>query len=320
MTIRHQTRRIGIAASLALAAVAGTTALSGCTTGEATTKLAAEDSPLYKLLGSTMGAGDDDAQREQMRKVEAAIAQCMKDEGFEYTPTDSAAAQSGDADSTERETEKWVAEHGYGIVEDSIDSADSSTDPNEEYMASLSETEQAAYHDALSGRQLDEEPPSGKRDPETAGCAYNAYLEVQGVGSYWEDEKFTDLFESMSDLWTKLDDAPELKAANAKWADCMADAGHGGMKKQSDAVDAIQDKHQALVENEDGSLVAEPSKKELKALQDEEIEMALADFRCATKVGYTETQRKVQFALEDKFIQAHKAELDELIDTYGDKK
>ncbi|WP_426626047.1 hypothetical protein ACPPVW_08440 [Leifsonia sp. McL0607] len=321
MTTRHQTRRIGIAASLAIAAFAGT-ALTGCTSGGTETKLTAADSPLFKLLGPLQEASSEDAMREQMRKVDTLIAQCMKDEGFQYTPTDTAGATFASDDSAERETEKWVAEHGYGISE-STTTSDTPSDPNEEYVASLSETEKAAYHQALDGRQPDEEPTEGERDPETAGCAYNAYLEVQGPANVWQDQKFASLFQDMSTLWTKADSSPEVKAADASWADCMADAGHSGMKKQQDAMDEFMDKRQKLIGDEDGSGAtgtSAPTAKELKALQKEEIELALADFRCSAKVGHTDIKRKVSFALEEKFIAAHKAELDELLDTYGDKK
>ena len=45
-------------------------------------------------------------------------------------------------------------------------------------------------------------------------------------------------------------------------------------------------------------------------MKENDIETALADFRCKESVKWTEREQKVTFAIEDQFIKDHKAELD----------
>jgi hypothetical protein len=55
----------------------------------------------------------------------------------------------------------------------------------------------------------------------------------------------------------------------------------------------------------------------LKELKEREIDMALADFRCAKDIDYNNVQLTAQFAQEEQFIEDHKAELDALIAAYS---
>jgi hypothetical protein len=103
----------------------------------------------------------------------------------------------------------------------------------------------------------------------------------------------------------------------------MADAGHSGLKKKSDAVQRASDANATLYGLNDGVVSdddKQPSSAEKKKVQDQEIALALADFRCDRKVGYTDVQLKAQFALEEKFIRDNRAKLDALVEAYGDAK
>lgn len=338
MTFPRRTGRArGLAASLALLA-ATATGLAGCAGTAAQQTLTADQSPLMKLLGPVVGATDKDATRALERTAQKLVAECMTDAGFEYIPVDRSAAVAGGYDPAEQQSEDWIAKNGYGIASTGDTTQDEAADPNAEYIASLSEPQQQAYNAALYGEvsavtpaeedgsiTIDETPS----DPATAGCMSNAYREASGkVGKLAEDKKYVDLLKSVGELSTKAEKVAEVKAAASEWAGCMADAGHSDLKQKSDAVGYVSEQLSALYESVGGGTdsadsagtPAEPSAADRKKLRDTEIKVALADFRCDKKTGYTAAQLKAQFALEDDFIADHRAELDQLIETYGNKK
>ncbi|WP_020077364.1 hypothetical protein [Cryocola sp. 340MFSha3.1] len=328
MTTHRSSRRTGgLAACIAAVAVVAT-GLSGCATASTpATELTREKSPLFAILGPLSGPTGDDGRRELERKVENLIAKCMTDQGFEYTPTDNSAAAPAEDDGESRESEDWISKNGYGITLGEKDGA--AADPNEDYVASLSDTQQAAYYEALHGSVAETEEgatnASKPFDPKTAGCWNTAYREANGgKGDFWEDKKYAQLLESMSELTTKAEKQPAVKAATATWASCMADAGFSTMKKKSDALELASQKHGDLYNATDGEVNSaesvDPSKADLAKFREWEIDIALADFRCDKKSDLTQVALKAQFELEEKFIADHREELDQLVDAYGNRK
>lgn len=316
-------RALGIAAALAIA----TAALAGCSGAAAPATLSPTDSPLFAILGPLAGFGDDKALRAKERKVEELTAKCMAKEGFEYTPSDRSAVDAT-AELADQESEDWVAKNGYGLS--LADGPTKKTDANEKYVDSLSESERNAYYEALhgvgtaaadGGTSMSTE---GTADPAKAGCAANAEREANGgKGNFWEDEKYAGLIREMSKIYETTEKKPEVAAAARKWSECMADAGHSGLKTKTDAVQRASEANATLYGLNDGAVSdddKQPSAAEKKKVKDKEIALALADLRCDKKVGYTDVQLKTQFALEERFIQDNRAKLDALVEAYGDEK
>lgn len=134
------------------------------------------ESPLGEFLGWSDANFDEDAANaqyaEQERQVQEAIAACMREQGFEYLPIDTAAQQafweeqsSGDI---EWGTDEWTEKYGFGITTQRFSQAqvgpdlagsnwdvttdqEGPPDPNQEYVESLSEVERNAYYEALYG-------------------------------------------------------------------------------------------------------------------------------------------------------------------------
>jgi hypothetical protein len=325
-TSRRPLRLLGLAATLTLAACTATT-LTACTAPAAPAKLSPTDSPLFAVFGPLAGFGDDEATRAKQRKVEELTAKCMAAEGFQYTPTDSAVGTSSD-ELAAQQTEEWVAKNGYGLSAAGDTAGD--TDPNQKYIDGLSTSEQDAYYRALHGTgTLTEDGDTSVSttdafDPETAGCSAKAQREANGgKGNFWEDEKYAGLLEKTSKLYEDREKAPEVVAAAKKWSACMAEAGHSGLATKSDALQRASEKNAELYGVEDGEVSSEdkqPTAAEKKKARDAEIALALADLRCDKKTGYSDAQLKAQFALEEKFVRENRAKLDELVDTYGDKR
>ncbi|WP_374010250.1 hypothetical protein [Leifsonia sp. LS-T14] len=316
---RLSTRILVTAVTLAVAAGAG---LTGCTASGSAAALSPKDSPLVKMLGSAFGADNSEALREQERTVQKLVAQCMTDEGFEYTPNDRGVAVIGVDEMAKQQTEEWISKNGYGMSVSPTE--DSPADPNDDYVASLSESQQQAYYAALHGEQPPTEDGTIREyDEKTAGCYDKSYRKANGgKGFAWQDKKYAPLLEKMNAIEEKTEKVPAVKAAAAKWSECMADAGYSGLKKQQDAVEYASEKNSALYggSEESGGTPPTPSAAELKKARDAEIKIALADFRCAKKTDYTDIKLRAQFDLEKKFIADNKAALDELVATYQDKK
>jgi hypothetical protein len=305
--------------SLALAVVFSL-AVAGCSAAESDKELDQADSPLQEYMSVIYGNQDQDDFDKQQMEVEELVAVCMADEGFEYIPVDQSQGTVISTDEGEdTNTEEWVASHGYGMsqtqeeIDEQNEGAEEFVDPNQPYVESLSEGEMTAYYEVLYGvTPTDEElNEDGSYDYnwENAGCQGAAQHEVQGENIY-EQEEHKALFDSINDMYISLQESPDVKKLDAEWATCMADAGYPDYKAKQDAVQDVMDKNNALWETgtEEG-----PSDEEQAAQRDYEIEIALADFKCAESTDYTNTVTKIQFDMEEQFITDNKAELDTVV-------
>ncbi|MGL4339061.1 MAG: hypothetical protein ACRCSP_01360 [Rhodoglobus sp.] len=306
-----------VMASMTTAVIA--LALVGCSAGGGSgEKLDANKSPLAEYISALYGDFlDEEKQKEQQKKIEEKVAGCMADQGFDYIPAPQAnGSVIIDMNDAERETKKWVSEHGYDITTGATiePTEEPITDPNQSYVESLSATEQSSYYEALYGVQpTEEEVSSGDYEYnwETAGCSGAARHEAQGPQAF-EDKKYQPLFEKMNALYEKAQKDPAIVALDSTWASCMTEAGYSSFDKKQDAMDSVMEKSNALYENPEQQL----DEKKLAELQKEEIMIALADFDCSKKINYKNTTLKVQFDLEKQFIADNKAELDAMIAEY----
>jgi hypothetical protein len=297
--------------------------LSACSLlpgGGGAEKLDPEKSPLSEYMSAFYGEQDDEFYAKQAQQVEEMVAECMKDEGFEYIPVDQTQYGSFDFDWEERQTKEWIAANGYGVnlseeqQEEQNAQYENFTDPNDDYRSSLSESESTAYWEVLYGPQPSEDElnddGSYEYNWENGGCYGVAQHEVSGDQPYDQDQ-FKPLFEAMSALYEDQSKDPRMKELDAAWASCMADAGFDGFKVQFDAANSIYEQQNEFWENNtDGS---SPTAEQTAEWRDKEIDTALADYDCKEKTNYTQAALAVQFELEEQFIKDHKAELDELV-------
>ncbi|WP_218682624.1 hypothetical protein [Microbacterium sp. BF1] len=320
----------------ALAASAMVFILTGCGGASSDDKLSYEDSPLSQYLSAAWGG--DLSQEEQQKKmekeqaqVEELVAQCMADEGFEYTPNASNGTVISDGGEWEPEKREWVEKYGYGYVNSPFaeqveenPSEEENSDPNADYVSSLSESEQTAFYETLYGPSPAEdemaEDGSYEYSWEDAGCQGWAQHEVQG-DDITQAEEFSALRTKMEELTTASQESPELVDLNAEWASCMADKGEPGFTKQAEAAESIMEEQNKIYETAygDGSEPVDteaadfedPSKSpEMKALGERELKLALIDLDCREKTSFATKSLEIQFALEEKFIAENKTELE----------
>ena len=293
--------------------------LAGCAGPTGGDKLDAEKSPLSEYFSALYGDQDEDAWAKQQEEVEELVAACMSDEGFEYIPVPQGQFTSTNEDGPEWGTKEFAELNGYGMqqseeeLEEMEQQGEEYVDPNQDYVETLSESEQTAFYEVLYGAPSEDMGNSDEPmeyDWTTAGCYGAAQHEVQGEQPY-DDDRYKSLFEDMNGMYEDLQKTPEIKKADADWADCMADAGEPGFKTKNDAIMEIQDALNEVWEaNPTGEL---DQKEELAELRERELELAVIDFDCAEKVDYEQRSLAGQFELEKKFIKEHKKQLDQIV-------
>lgn len=308
--------------------------------------LSHDDSPLAVYLEAAWGSGMSQEERDKEmadtnRRIEDLVAACMKDEGFDYVPVVyDPSDDAGVEFEWEPEKREWVEEYGYGIMNDPFLAANGGeleeyTDANTAYVDSLSESERAAYMEALYGPMIEDEDEAAMSDYDwtTAGCYGEAQHETSGDEAAYE-EQFTDLFEKINELWEKQQKAPETAALDAEWAQCMDAAGAPGFTKQSDALDSIskatvdlQSEYAASADGDssgdaavskdaalsEDAAVTTPDLSETpdgKKLAERELALALIDLDCREQTDYVQESLRIQFAIEERFIAENKAELE----------
>lgn len=316
-------------------------------------------SPLNDYMSALYEPPSEESQNAMNAKYNEILVQCMADQGFEYKadPSQNAmtyvdASESG-IDQSSRE---FAVQYGYGISTNPW--SDSSTagpedgsdgewkDPNQEYVDSLSETARDAYYEALSGPP--QEYDASSEDPSDAetsgsvameyrwednGCYGKAQHEAfeQG-GSYWEDPKYSSLLDAVNELYNTQSSTPLMTELDSKWASCMSDAGYSSFSKPQDAMDSIQKKMEEfwnedptdggtkeLSDDEWAAFQSDQQKRISDEITAQELKLAVADWDCKDKIGYTKASDEARIKAEEDFIAQHKAELDELIAEHGTK-
>jgi len=288
---------------------------------------------------------------ERSMRQEELIAQCMNELGFDYTPNPNSGGTIvvGGDDIWQPDNREWVAQWGYGAVnspwnarweaeqaarEEAGVEPETWFDPNQHLWDTMSDTEMQAWQRALWGPPM-EELPEGIWNPESGeildneafnehrGCSGWAWNQID-ADSAWnlmQSDEFRPLMDAMNDMHQRVQDDPQMFAIESEWATCMANAGFPGFNRQFDAQNSIWDRQSEIQNNIDWENwdwatmgnVGPNSVPELAALAELEIETALADLDCRESVNLRTRQEAVQFAIENQFINDHRAALDALV-------
>jgi len=305
---------------------------SGCgssPTPEASSGAAASvESPLADLLGIPLGPGDDSQEffDDMSRQAEIKTAECMIEQGFQYTAVDNSALTG--VDIADFESREFVEKYGFGIASNPFDQLVESVvlpqDPNGEYVQSLSDGEREAYQIALTG-ELPDFDSAESTVFEPSGCQGDAFDEVFAVFSVFEE-----FAPQLSEFEEAFDADPRILAANANWGSCMAEAGYryadsngaqADIQRKFDTITADPDAYlsdaEIMVQAEEvlgdestsflrsaGQLRPE-FQAQVDVLADEERAIALASWECSADVR--EISATVQQELEQAFVDKHGA-------------
>jgi hypothetical protein len=262
--------------------------------------------------------------------VQNLIAECMKNEGFDYTPKVESGMSFSDMEPSRPDDREWVEQFGYGLIYDSNGSYwERSTvfdemidftqvDPNTEYVRSLSVAEHDEYYLTLTGTDL----AAGEilsdtgdfSDWENMGCEGYANHEwsLTHPDPQVEFGYLLDEFDEVFAAQYQVIEGPAGKQLDREWSECMATAGYPGiaqqyMGSQSFANASINTVEVQLLDpgaREDAAKIAE--------LADAEIKQALADLDCRESTNYAQRRDELIGGIEAQFIADHRAELDAL--------
>lgn len=219
--------------------------------------------------------------------VEAAIATCMTDAGFEYLPVDyPTARQAMDSNSKPSglDPDQFRQELGYGISTLFAGAATQATsglgERNLRIRDALSTTDRVAWERQLFGENpnqtfvvgLDSEDLS-----QTGGCT-RAAVEA----TFSSDELGPGFVNYQNAEGARVDQDPRVIAAYRDWTTCMRDAGFSYAAADEIDVD-LSTRLDAITADEDPAGLSTGAQSALTQLQGEERAIAAADHDCELK-------------------------------------
>ena len=293
---RDRRRRAAARSAVALALLGGALLIAACGgDSSAGGSAAATPAAATSASGAQSGASvedqlgfDEAGILARQSRVEAAIAQCMKNEGFDYIPIDPFAQRAALVGSSRLSDQDFLKQFGYGIST-LWGRGNPQADPNERLRATLGPADRRAYDRALwgdnKGATFGEAVDSGQFD-RLGGCTLKATEAVFGGA-----QVLTQLQGKLDDLDDRINEDRRMTKAIAKWSDCMAQAGY--RYEDPDEIDAdLFRRAEKIVGPLPGQFATGPAAGEkprpydraaLATLQHEEIAIAVRDNACELK-------------------------------------
>jgi hypothetical protein len=288
--------------------------LAAC--GDAADPVAAEEA---SSLEDYFGYGDPAAQQAQLerrqRAAEASIVECMRAQGFEYTPFIQQGTFSLPPQPKRGEEVAYKRKYGYNFTSfltASTPQTQSNENPNDKRVAAMSEAERNAYQKALYGFDV----TKAQADPSVIpdGCQNKAWSS--------ETDLWTPLIPKFEALQRKTDADPKIAKLNASFVSCMRKAGHS-INKESDIYEKLLSPRQQKLFNDTFSSSPETSvassqasvptipQAKIDEFQKYELLVANADADCRPQKEVDQI-RVIRATYEKAFIDENKASLDKL--------
>jgi hypothetical protein len=221
-------------------------------------------------------------------RMEAAVRDCMKAQGFEYVPIDPSSQRAALTGSSRLSDQDFVRQFGYG-VSTLWGRGGAQADPNQRVRSSLSPADQKAYERALGG----DNPGATFQDAldtgdftKLGGCRRNAADAVFG-----SSQVLTQVQNKLDQLDERILQDQRMVKAVEKWSTCMATAGYH--YTETDAIDTdLMKRMEKIVGPLPGKFQTGPPPGEpartydqaaLAQLQRDEVATARADTNCERK-------------------------------------
>lgn len=252
-------------------------ACGGGSSGDGGQASGSPQSTVSEQVGTEEFGLNDEQLVTAIEQVEAGIASCMADAGFEYIPIDPVTfreAMDTLGGSGGLSNKEYIAQHGYGFstrppAEDFRAGPD-----NESIRNDLSEADQVAYTHTLLGDftestfvfTLENEDFSN-----IGGCTKTA------VESVFTPEQLNPTFKNPFDVLVAQD--PREIAALEDWSTCMKDKGYD-FATPDDAEKEIRDRLDTLTGGKDPSTLTGIDADALAQLQADERAIAAEDDDC----------------------------------------
>ena len=258
---RTRTRILSFGIGLALAA------LAACGGGSAAAKVEDE-----------LGLSPEGIIARQT-KIESAIRDCMKAQGFDYVPVDPVAQRNSLTGQTGLNEGEFEKTYGYGITTLYEQRLSIAADPNTAIKNRLSATDQVSYSKALSGEFSDATfavaADTGDYS-KLGGCTRQATEAAFGGA-----DLLTTIVAKLDELDQRVVTDRRMQQAIAKWSDCMRAAGYD--LPEPEQVDVVLGKRLDAIAGPANDRHKDYDKAALTALQRDEVAMVASDKQCETK-------------------------------------
>jgi hypothetical protein len=241
---------------------------------------------------------------ERQSRVEGAIRDCMKAQGFDYIPVDPFAQQAALTGKARISDEDFIKQFGYGIST-LFGRGSTQADPNDRVRKTLGPADRAAYDRALFGDNpgvtFSEAVDSGDFT-ELGGCTKQASNEVFGGAAV-----LTALVERLDSLDERIVQDQRMVKATEKWAACMTSAGFQYTQPDDIDTDITKRFHAIVGAGVRPGATAPPAGASydpaaLATLQREEVKIGTTDLACEKK-NITPVERVVRPQYEGDFRQ-----------------
>jgi len=262
-----------------------------------------DSTPLTRMVGwDWFGGGLEEPTIAQ--GIEARIAGCMDNAGFEYVPLDYAGAYEAVGAYRDRDrlsAFEYAATYGYGISSGFNGTFPQVVvpNPNVSYLESLDDEVRAEYEVALWGSQVDRQT----EDAVPGGCTGRA-LDELFVGNAHT------AIPLLAELTDRIRGDGRMVAGERAWSACMAAQGFEYLTPDEPRKTAMEALIHAAVEELDpgwspdleGFVHVEIQADLLENLVAREIETAVADQACQDQVQLSQIEFDVRTDLEGDFI------------------
>jgi hypothetical protein len=223
---------------------------------------------------------------ERQTRVEGLIRDCMKAQGFDYTPVDPLAQQQALTGKARLSDEEFIKQFGYGIST-LFGRGSAQSDPNDRIRKSLPPADRAAYDRALYGDYpgvtFAEAVDTGDFD-EIGGCTKQATFEVFGGGAV-----LTQLVGKLDELDERIVQDQRMRRAAEKWSACVLAKGYR-YEEEGEIEEDLTERFQAIVgSGVKPGAIAPPDpnlrydRAALAKLQSEEVRISVADLECENR-------------------------------------
>lgn len=232
---------------------------------------------------------------DRLRQGQQRVADCMASAGFDYVPMEPAVGNGAPDWFVGDKPGSFVEKYGYGKsipIAPQDDPRRGVPDPNYDHVMALSPGERAAWDLALAG-------PDG-----SSGCLATASALPESGDM---ETLFLDAFEQeLAEMQQHVYADPRIDDGDQSWVDCMAEQGFH-FQGPVLATRMIDERLAAL----DAS-----DQRELKALQDLERRVAIADLSCPFNNfgGWQLAYEEVFAEYEDRFYDEHEAAIIALLE------
>lgn len=304
----------GVVLVFAIAACGGQEATESPVDDWLSSKDSTAPSPFGDAVGISSKLGSGPTSEREARSVQAAIADCMTAQGFEYVPFTPDGESDRAADSTGGLSRREYAKRwGFGIstildvdgrpLPDApgfgASAANDSDDPNAEIVAGLSPSEREAYDQTLYGAlPLDPAINEGGTLPniDDLGCVGEAVAKSRQAPA----DELSSLDRAITEITARVDADEDVKRSERRYADCMLEAGFADVRALGDAEKLVNDRLEAIgyVPNAlPGSSDGDSTKldtADLATVQKFELDLASAELPCRAPLDVVRERARVR--------------------------